>query len=1147
MPVDQVHRPALHFGALLRDLHPGRRPLPKSLPLDKANLKGAVQNAYRRAANVGLKAAPKAQENALGRGDEEMGMHSNGLLVSLVASSFCGARVALRRRFRRRLTRLAVPSLTATAPTVPRAVNVAERYSDLSQKSNIAARMLSSLPAAVPIPLLSVYTVLPAMSLLAATLCPSTTRLARGLAAALGCLAGTVAGSFLEQAKKDAASCSLAKLLSQHLQEAVSVDDLRSLIQKVRRRFGVPVASTRSEVWEDGALCTIYETLLNSLLEGPENDPGDLPSLQRLKSALEIDGIVVGNAHRHAAQLLISKGYSGLEGEPMRVATDKLLFLSERAFSDEASEEAGRYEMRRVRDVLNISEKEALARIASVSRALYQQNLSAVVDKVDAHTGEALAGAQTAFGLASNEAERMNADTYRQLATEQLSSGLLSPESKVLLERAQSVLQLSDRAALATFAAVAGPCLRKDVEEVASGLTGQASTATADQLKANAEKLSTRGKELGLSAQDTFNCVRKDLLEMLRSQYNAACKDARINGTEKAVQTLDQLIAFAKATNVMLGYISAAAPTDVEASEQDLLLSVSAEPLSARRLYGIYLERSLSGPAPAGSPPEELAQVLELSQEDEEIARVETCQPLLRKLFEDTLAKAEASNTTPLQLKPEINPKIAAFNLPSEAIQETAVEVYKTSLAKFEGRVLKAAEAESLGNARDFLDIEETTLKRLHLKAFSQTYMDSVDEAMGRTGIMSPEAMEALHQLRERLGLDEDSAEKLLHSAAEDRLREFMIPVRDAWEEATYTKEALVQLNKERGKDIGDDPMADGTGGELGIKGEPQLESGVRGFKLMGELCKVADFYTINKIVKEDAPEEERYPVTVGKMIEEKNKEEIYRIFAWNAVTCQDTASRERWARAKPTVGGLLGLSPKQQEKAFVGMVSRWASMFIKNKIEEQGTLKKDDISMLTDWAPTFFGIKKEVTDDIVKTTNKGILQGKVLRLLNAPTVTPEDLSKLRAEVDEWGLLISKDLELSRPQLRCLFRVEVSALLEDPDLSDDQKVDGVESSRETFGLGEKEAMEEMHDLIKSRCRACLVNALGDQMQENLDGAVEEMRKLEHLAAFGVSAGLDLNQDWEIAPAMRQKLMKTYVAGAKGRTPDVKMLERVLAA
>ena len=41
----------------------------------------------------------------------------------------------------------------------------------------------------------------------------------------------------------------------------------------------------------------------------------------------------------------------------------------------------------------------------------------------------------------------------------------------------------------------------------------------------------------------------------------------------------------------------------------------------------------------------------------------------------------------------------------------------------------------------------------------------------------------------------------------------------------------------------------------------------------------------------------------------------MFGIFAWNAITCQDTTSRERWTNAKPTVGGILGLSPKVQKK----------------------------------------------------------------------------------------------------------------------------------------------------------------------------------------------------------------------------------------
>eukprot|EP00439_Symbiodinium_sp_Y106_P012525 s9415_g1.t2 len=512
---------------------------------------------------------------------------------------------------------------------------------------------------------------------------------------------------------------------------------------------------------------------------------------------------------------------------------------------------------------------------------------------------------------------------------------------------------------------------------------------------------------------------------------------------------------------------------------------------------------------------------------------------------------------------------------------------------------------------------------------------------------MSEEAQEALSQLGDRLG----SAPFPLPAVDSlcERLREMMIPVRDAWEEATYTKEALLQLNKERGKDLGDDPTADGTGAELGIKdttpGTPSSRTeqmpplpGPAGQS--SELTKVADFYTNNKVLKDDAVDSSSddedawaaaYPVQVGKWIEDKNKEEHVEALEanWNtdllilanqlitnesgtsaslAVSCSagnhtgdeslhnlkhgstvakspgqwlgewageddqsrdlldgmrssvkigdtavaeppspsqnrgergernmapkfdpnevkvvflrqyggeqapssvlapkvgplgmspkkvgddivkgtsqwkgirvtvkltiqnraakvdvepnatslvikalkeplrdrkktknikhsgnltknvfldicrqmrkkslakefkgtakeilgtcfavgctvdgqkpialqeaidneewelptdidlgDTAARDKWTAAKTVIGGILGLSPKVQQKVLVRMVSRWCNMFIKSKVQERGELKKDDVSMLTDWAPMFFGIEKDVTMDMVQ------------------------------------------------------------------------------------------------------------------------------------------------------------------------------------
>lgn len=947
-------------------------------------------------------------------------------------AALCGGAAAGAAGRRRRRAR-AAPVATAQ----PKVVESAVIFEDLFSKSNRAAKLLSDLPNALPMSALSSYTAVPLLSAVAAWVCPRHTRLAQLLAGALGCLLGTLVGAFLKQAKKDAAKCALTRLLSMHLDQEMPMEDLQELVRQQRKRFGVPVEEQISETWENTSLQRVYEELLMSFLDNPEHNSDELALLVRLKEVLQLDGIVAGNAHRHCAQLLVAKGYGGLEGDEMKLATDKLLFLSERIFASEVPEEAGRYEMGRLCAVLQLSKKEAVQRVREVSIELFGEDKTSGLDQDDASSSK-------------------------------------------------------------------------------------------------------------------FFRVRQELSDRLRVMYNTACKASR-NNAQAALASMDEMVEFAKSSEPVLSQLlqDPAEAAFVEGMEPTLTLT--ADPLPGRRLYGLFFERAMQGSAPSAVKPEEFGRLLELSDDDMERARVDLCQPKLKELYESCIQKAESTKKPLAELKPEVSDQMAKFQLPYTAVEDTALEVYKSFVEKVGGQVLKTAEKEQLDKIREFLELEKDSVRRMHLKAFASVYEFSVREALGRSQLITAEAQEALVQLGDRLGLEEEDTKKIFYGVIEENIKEMMIPVRDAWEEATYTKEALLQLNKERGKDLGDDPTADGTGAELGIKDSPPLE-GVRGFKLMEELSKVADFYTRNKVLKEDAPEPiddddeawaEAYPVQVGKWIEDKNKEEMFGIFAWNAITCQDTTSRERWTNAKPTVGGILGLSPKVQKKVVVRMVSRWCNMFIKSKVQEQGELKKDDVQMLTEWAPMFFGIDKEVLQDLVKVANKSLLQNKVLKLLNKPSVSPEDLNTLRAEVSEWDLEVATDLELSRPQLRSLFKVEISAVLEDDDLSDEQKVDGIDASREAFGLAEKEAKDEMHDLIRSRCRASLVNASGDLLQENPGAAVDQMRRLETLAAFGLSAGVEFQDDWEVAPAMRRKLLQTYLSGCKGKAPDMTMLERVL--
>jgi len=637
----------------------------------------------------------------------------------------------------------------------------------------------------------------------------------------------------------------------------------------------------------------------------------------------------------------------------------------------------------------------------------------------------------------------------------------------------------------------------------------------------------------------------------LRSYYDQACKDARINGEEASLSTLDKMLAFASRADAVVAALAATGEQLGEAAPMPPV-TLAADSIAARRLYGLCLARGLDGDDHAASLPEKLAGLLELSEADEETARIEVCQPRLRKLYVDSIEKSEGQPAALPLAKLALDAEKSRYQLPEEAVEETALEVYKARLDLLGGRVIKAPEKSMLDATRKFMDLTEADVRKLHLKYFAGTYESSVHEAMGTGGIMSPESKEALAQLRERLGLQEDDARTIFYNAVQTRLDQMMEKVNEAWEEATYTKEALAQLWKQRGKDIGDDPLADGTGGELGIKDTPVLE-GVRGSELMTELTLVSDFYVGNDVIVQDMKDmPPEYPVTMGRGLEDKTKEEMYGIYAWNAVTCQDTVSRDKWERSKPHVGAILGLSPEKMEKVLVRMVSRWANMFIKQKMGDSGKLSDEDISTLTNWVPTFFGIDKDVTVKMVQDANKGMLVSKVLRLLNQPKLSSEDVQKLREDVDSWDLKLEKDLELTRPQLRSLFCVEVGATLEEPDLTVAQKQDKVEASREAFGLGEKEAADEVMQLLSSRCKGCLVNAVGDLMQGNEARALKAMQTLGLLASFvEASDGLEVQPDWEVGQSMRQRLIKLYATSPMGQeegtaTPvDTGALERML--
>eukprot|EP00929_Paragymnodinium_shiwhaense_P116286 TRINITY_DN8569_c0_g1_i2.p1 TRINITY_DN8569_c0_g1~~TRINITY_DN8569_c0_g1_i2.p1 ORF type:complete len:1207 (-),score=439.76 TRINITY_DN8569_c0_g1_i2:499-4119(-) len=1042
--------------------------------------------------------------------------------------------------------------LPSTAAPSTRAPDAGKIFEALWQNTASTGRVVADLPGFLPMGMLSAKTAVPVLTVAAAVACPSPTLVARAIAGGLGCIMGSATGSFLERAKTDASRSAILRILADNMQNATALeererDPLRARIDQERRRFNAAADQAKGEAFEDSALQDIYYTLLSQLVDDPQMRGTDLPTLQRLKAVLALDGIVVGNAHKRAAQVLMLSR-AGSEDEELQRAVDKLLYLSDCAFSDDEPEESRLFEMARVRKALKIDAGAARRRITNYSRALYQQTLSEVVDKVDAHTAEVLVNASKVSGLGDEDAAEMNAATYREIAADLLQGGSLSEEGRNTLGRAREVLQLGERTATSSFVSVASPIFLQDVKTAATTLKTAAKDGvkpTDAQVQEAVATLERRREELALPAAAADAVAAEGFMGELKSIYAMACKQVRREGADaedKAMETLDALLAFAPAADKVLAAVhtsgqSSSSHDEDAAAEQAFPLVYPADQNTTGRLYGVYLKRDLLGKAPASAvPSEEMVRLLDISEEDRVSARVEVCQPLLQKYFEDSIEKA-ASGKAPLGMaKLAMDSELKKYQLPAEAVEECAMAVYRKHVELKSGKIISDDEAQDIDAVRNFLNLAPADVRKVHLKAFGPVYKESVEEGIGRGNTMADETRQALEKLRERLGLSEEDAQRMFLAAIEDQVKDMMEEVVQAWEDATYSKEALAQVRKNRGQDLGDDPYSDGTGAMLGITEDVPLE-GVRGFKFMVEATKVADFYCGNKVFDEskEPGDADAYPVTVGKFLEDKIKEEMYGIYAWNALTCQEAGTRETWSASKAHVGGILGLEAAKQQKVMARMVSRWSNMFIKQKMSEQGELSDTDVSTLTEWAPTFFGIDEKLTKDMVKGATQGMLLSKAMVLVNSPTVALADIIRVREDCKKFGVSLEKDLELTKPQLRSLFRVQVSSALEDPSFDLGKKREAVTLGRGDFGLAYDESQEELQELLKHRTKGCLVNAAGDKLQGNSEQAVKEMQRFELLVGFAEADKISLDQDWEVSPSMREELLKLYSgSGAQGQ-------------
>jgi hypothetical protein len=154
----------------------------------------------------------------------------------------------------------------------------------------------------------------------------------------------------------------------------------------------------------------------------------ELKELDQLKTVLGMDNLQVGEALQRVAEdwyratsLFTPEEDLDDPDHPDRMAMDKLLFLSERALSEE-TEQAFVFEMTRVAKALGLTLTEALERVAETVEPFYQRALKSTRSKLGtAQVSSAmLERARKTLGVDEVTAKDMHVATYNEEVKELL-------------------------------------------------------------------------------------------------------------------------------------------------------------------------------------------------------------------------------------------------------------------------------------------------------------------------------------------------------------------------------------------------------------------------------------------------------------------------------------------------------------------------------------------------------------------------------------------------------------------------------------------------------------------------------------------------------------------------------------------------------
>ena len=638
--------------------------------------------------------------------------------------------------------------------------------------------------------------------------------------------------------------------------------------------------------------------------------------------------------------------------------------------------------------------------------------------------------------------------------------------------------------------------------------------------------MEARRVDLGLKQESSKELVTSMIMQALGGPLEQTNKFAKVNNE---AATFDNLLEALEAKEALISILKKSGWEEFDKFDETFCnpwdkKSANGFLLSEERIkiYRIFLNRSIFK-SPDGKLDDatysrimEVKGLLGITDIQAEIESRGAFGKKLQKVLSKAMTEIVEDYTPELasNMEQEINDVLESYRLNEDYLRETGAPFYTKAVQMVSEKSPAGIPEKEMTEALDALrklcklSVEETYPS--HMEYFGSVYKKSVLEAMGQTGVIRSELRDALDDLRDRLGVSEESTKKLFLDAVKDKMTPMVEWIGSELERTMLSQQ---QLSKRRGKDMGEDLFQTGKGatGVLGLGAEVNL---------MSDIMELIDFYTENNLVEENDTEK-NYPITALGLgaIDQEVAELLYRQFIVGGFQAQGP-NAARYEASRETFAGILGLSSSKIDEIGKTIGSTVYDNFVTNAMQTKGSLDQQDMMFLANIQGKL-GLTTEQGEKMLLASQKKILSEEIESIMDQPTA--EAIKGFREKCNAMGLDLMQDVGISRQRLLRMFECEVVPGLKSGSITASDS-DLLGEIQESMGI-EPEECETMFENVLNTLSKNAYNVIkGEILRGREDNTVELINELVRYAAFtDGDLGLDVDE------AMGHKVVNIYDA------------------